>query len=101
MKIKKGDNVIITSGKDKGRQAKVARVLPKLDKLIVEGLNLQKRRERSRKQGQKGQTVTLAAPLAISNVSLYCSSCKQGVRVGAKISGQKKTRVCKKCGKAI
>jgi len=64
-------------------------------------LNLQKRRERPRQQGKKGQTVTIAVPLAASNVLLYCGNCKQGVRTGVKISGKKKVRVCKKCGKEI
>ena len=101
MKIKKGDNVIIIAGKDRGRQGKVARTFPKLGKLIVEGMNLQKRREKPRQQGKKGQTVQIAAPLAVSNVMLYCGSCGKGVRTGAKMSGDKKLRVCKKCGKEI
>lgn len=101
MKIRKGDNVIIIAGKDRGRQGKVAKVFPILNKLIVEGLNLQKRREKPRQQGKKGQTVQVAAPLAASNAMLYCSSCGQGVRAGSKLSGKKKLRICRKCGKEI
>ena len=101
MKIKKGDNVIIIAGKDKDRQGKVARVFPRLGKVIVEGANLQKRRERPRQQGKKGQIVTAAAPLAVSNVMIYCGSCGKGVRVGIKLSAKSKLRVCKKCGKEI
>lgn len=101
MKIKKGDNVIIITGKDRGRQGKVARVFPRLHKLIVEGANLEKRRERSRQKGKKGQIVTAAAPLAVSNVMIYCGNCGKGRRVGIKISGKNKVRVCKKCGREI
>ena len=109
MRIHKGDNVIVIAGKDKGRQVKVSRVFPaRPDRgglastmLIVGGVNMQKRRERPRQQGKKGQTVQIAAPLDASNVMLYCGSCGQGVRTGVKLSGQKKLRVCKKCGRAI
>mgnify|MGYP001587010849 CR=1 FL=1 len=102
MKIKKGDNVIIIAGKDRGRQGKVARVFPRLHKLIVGGANLKKRHERPRQQGKKGQIVTAAAPLAVSNVMIYCSNCGKGVRVGVKVGANKsKIRVCKKCGKEI
>ena len=101
MKIRKGDNVIIIAGKDKGKQGKVAKTFPALGRLIVEGANLQKRHERPRQQGKKGQIVTLAAPLNISNVLLYCSKCGRGRRPGVKISGNKKIRVCKKCGQEI
>ncbi|MEA1929825.1 MAG: 50S ribosomal protein L24 [Patescibacteria group bacterium] len=108
MKIKKGDNVIVIAGKDKGRQGKVLRALPAraeggfhLDKLIVEGVNIQKQRQRPKRSGQKGQTIQAPAPLAASNVLLHCSACKRGVRTGSKITGKKKTRVCRQCGKGI
>lgn len=101
MKIKKNDNVIIIAGKDKGKQGKVLKVFRLMDKVLVEGANLRKKHQRPRKQGEKGQMVEMAHPMHISNVLLYCPSCKQGVRIGAKINGTKKLRVCKKCGKEI
>jgi len=101
MKIKKNDNVIAVAGKDKGKQGKVLKVFRLGEKVIVEGLNLRKKHQRPRKQGEKGQVVEMAHPMHISNVLLYCPSCKQGVRIGAKVNGAKKLRVCKKCSKEI
>jgi large subunit ribosomal protein L24 len=68
MKIKKGDNVIIITGKDKGKKGKIVRVLVKKNKVIVEGLNMMKKHQRSRKSGEKGSMVNMAMPIAASNV---------------------------------
>ena len=101
MNIKKSDNVIVITGKDRGKQGKVLRVLRDEDKVLVEGLNLKKKHQRPRKQGEKGQVIEMPHPIHISNVALYCSSCGKGVRMGAKMEGKTKVRVCKKCGKEI
>jgi large subunit ribosomal protein L24 len=101
MNIKKNDNVIVTAGKDRGKQGKVVRVLRETDKVLVEGVNTKKKHQRPRKEGEKGQTIEVTHPIHISNVLLYCSSCGQGVRMGAKVTAKKKIRVCKKCGKEI
>lgn len=107
MKIKKNDNVIVIAGKDRGKQGKVLRVFREEEKVLVENVNLKKKHQRPRKQGEKGQVIDLPHPVHISNVLLYCGSCKRGARVGAKINGNlpaqagKKIRVCKKCGKEI
>lgn len=99
-KIKKGDNVKILAGKDSGRTGKVDRVLPKDGKVIVAGINIYKRSVK--KQGeQKGGIIDLVKPLDISNVILVCPNCKKVTRVGFKIEGKEKVRVCKKCGKEI
>ena len=66
MKIKKGDNVIILSGDDKGKTGKVFKVFPKLNKIVVEGINTVKKHERSRKEGQKGQVITVSMPFDVS-----------------------------------
>lgn len=99
--IKKNDNVIVIAGKDRGKQGKVLRLFRETDKVLVEGLNLRKKHQKPRKQGEKGQIIDVSHPMHISNVLLYCPSCGKGVRVGAKIMGKKKLRVCKKCGKEI
>ncbi len=101
MKIKKNDNVIIITGKDRGKQGKVLRVLAEDEKVLVEGMNLRKKHQKPRKEGEKGQMIDMPHPVHISNVALYCSSCGKGVRMGAKVNGKKKIRVCKKCGKEI
>lgn len=101
MKIKKNDNVIVVAGKDQGKQAKVLRLFRDTDKALVEGINLHKKHQKPRRQGEKGQMIDMPHPIHLSNILLFCPSCKQGVRVGAKITAKKKVRVCKKCGKEI
>lgn len=106
MNIKKNDNVIVIAGKDRGKQGKVLRLFRGTDKILIEGLNLRKKHQKPRKQGEKGQMTDIPHPMHISNVLLYCPSCGKGVRLGAKVSssgrtGKKKIRVCKKCGKEL
>jgi len=98
MKIKKGDTVLIISGKDRGRKGKVLESFPKESRILVEGINLRKKHQRPRRAGEKGQIITLPAPIDISNVKLICSKCGKPTRVGFKIVESKKFRICKKCG---
>jgi large subunit ribosomal protein L24 len=101
MKIKKGDTVLIISGKDRGRKGKVLKTFPKEGRLIVEGINLRKKHVRPKRAEEKGQIVELPAPLHISNVKLICSKCGKATRIGYKIVEKKKFRICKKCGQEI
>ncbi len=101
MKIKKGDQVLIISGKYRGKKSKVLQVFPKEKKILAEGINLVKKHQRPRKAGEKGQVLELPKPLDASNVELICSKCGKATRVGCKISEGKKYRVCKKCGQEI
>lgn len=100
MKIKKNDEVKVLIGKDHGKTGKVIRVFSKEDKVLVEGLNLSKRH--IRKMGQtEGGIIDIAKSLNISNVALVCPACKKTTRVGAKIEGTSKYRMCKKCREVI
>lgn len=101
MKIKKGDQVLIISGKDKGKKGKVIGALPKKGRIIVEEANLLKKSVRPKKSGEKGQLVKIASPFPASRVKLICSKCGKAVRVGYKIEGDKKFRICKKCKQEI
>ncbi|MBI2677083.1 MAG: 50S ribosomal protein L24 [Candidatus Yanofskybacteria bacterium] len=104
MKIKKNDKVKMLSGKDRGKTGKVIFVLNKEDegaRVVVEGLNKIKKHQRPKKQGQKGQIVSVERAVAISTVQLVCPSCGKPTRVGQKIDGKNKTRVCKKCGAVV
>jgi len=98
MKIRKGDNVIMLGGKDRGKTGKVLIVLPKDSKVVVEGLNQVKRHVRARKQGQKGQIISKERAVPVSSVALVCKSCGKPTRIGYKIDGNNKIRICKKCG---
>jgi len=101
VELKSGDTVRVISGKDRGKEAKIARVLPKKGKVIVEGINTAKRHERPRGQTMQGGIVDKDMPIDVSNVMIVCS--KDGpTRIGHKIDDDgKKTRVCVKCGKEI
>ncbi len=97
MKIKKGDKVKMLSGKDRGKDGKITRVISKDDSVVVDGLNLIKKHKKSTKKGQKGERVTISAPTNVSNVQLICPKCGKAVRISSKIINDKKVRICKKC----
>ncbi len=105
MNIKKGDQVKIIAGKDKGKTGKVLQVFPDRERASIEGLNLLIKHMRPRQQGEKGQRIEFPAPLNISNLILVCPKCGKATRVAHKIKktdkGQKKFRVCKKCKQII
>jgi len=102
MKIKKNDNVKIICGKDRGRKGKVIRVLPRENKVIVEGLNLKIKHMRPRKEGEKGQRIQFPAPLNISNAMFICPKCGKSTRIEYKVlDSKKKVRICKKCKEVI
>lgn len=109
MKIKKGDNVLVIAGKDRGRRGKVIEVLPKEGRVVIEGINLRKKHVRPRRSGEKGQIVSMPGPLHISNVKLLCPNCGKPTRVGFEVvkankeglRKKEKYRVCKKCGAKI
>lgn len=98
MKIKKGDKILIISGKEKGKTGKVSSTLPEEGKILVEGVNLIKKHRKPRKSGEKGQIVQVAKPIDASNVKLICPKCSKATRVGYKLTADKKYRICKKCG---
>ena len=101
LNIKKGDTVIIRKGKDKGKTGKVIKVLPKENRVVVEGLNLVKKIKRAKKVGEKGEIVEVPRPISRANVMLICPSCKKPTKIGVIREGDKKFRKCKKCGAKI
>ena len=101
MKIKKGDNVQVLLGKDRGKTGNVERVFGKKGKVLIPGVNVYKRHVGKKVTGQEGGVVEISKPIFISNVALVCSNCKKATRVGFKMTGAEKVRVCRKCGKEI
>jgi large subunit ribosomal protein L24 len=97
MNLKKGDNVKILSGKDRGKTGKILRALPGDEKVVVDNMNIFKKRSRPKKQGEKGQMVLVSRAMPVSKVMLICSNCKQPTRVGFHIESGKRIRYCKKC----
>ncbi len=99
MNVKKGDTVIVLSGKDKGKQGKVlGTVAQRSQGRVVEGINKVTCHIKPRKQGETGGIVEREAALYASKVQVVCPKCGKGTRVAHKVEGGKKTRVCKKCG---
>lgn len=108
--VKKGDTVCLMTGKyadkysdDKGtrKTGKVLEVSPKEGKVIVEGINVATKHMKPKKMGEQGGLVKAEAPIYACKVAIYCSKCKKPVRTGVKVEGDKKIRVCKKCGVEI
>lgn len=97
MKIKKGDQVLIISGKDRGKKGKVTKVFPKENRILVENVNLRKKHSRAKRSEEKGQIIEFSLPISASNAKLICSKCSKPARVGYKIEEGKKYRICKKC----
>ena len=101
MNIKKNDTVIVLSGKDKGVKGKVLEAMPAKEMLIVEKVNMATCHTKPRKQGETGGIVKRETPIRACKVALYCEKCGKGVRIGYKVEGEKKTRICRKCGAEI
>lgn len=99
--IKKDDNVIVISGDDKGKRGKVLEVSPSEGKVIVEGINKVKKHVKPRRQGEAGGIIDVDGPIYACKVNLYCTKCGKGVRVKIKMDGDKKIRVCAKCGEKL
>ena len=100
-KIKKGDRVVVLTGKDKGRQGPVLRVLPKDSRVLVGGINLVKRHTKPTQGDPQGGIKNKEASLHISNVALLDPKSGEATRVGFKMDGDKKVRVAKKSGEVI
>jgi large subunit ribosomal protein L24 len=99
--VKKGDTVMVVTGKDKNKTGKVKQILPKKDGVVVEGLNMVKRHTRAR-GNEPGGIVEKEAPLHISNVMVYCGKCKKPVRTKINVLDDgKKARVCVKCDESF
>ena len=96
--VKKGDEVMIISGKDKGKKGKVLEISPSEGKVIVEGRNMVTKHVKPRRQGQLGGIVKAEGALYACKVMPICPKCSKPTRVGHKIDGDKKVRVCKHCG---
>ena len=101
MNVKKGDEVIVIAGKDKGKTGKVLHAIPSQDKVVVEGVAIVKRHTKPTQKMPQGGIIEKEAAIHVSNVMPFCSTCKKGVRVAHTIENGTKTRVCRKCGKAL
>lgn len=101
MKLKKGDNVIITTGKDKGKKGKIVRVLVAENRVIIEGANMMKRHQRPRRSGEKGSMRDIEMPIHASNVMILDPKSGKATRLGKKKVGDKMVRVSRKSNQEL
>ena len=99
-KLRKGDEVIVLSGKDKGKKGKIVKMLPKKDKAIVSDINKVKKNQKP-DNNQPGGIVDKEMPIHISNLSYFDASVSKGIRIGYKLIKEKKVRINKNTGKEI
>ena len=102
LRIRKGDIVVVITGKDKGAKGKVLKVMSDRKRAVVEGVNLVKKHLRRRSEEDKGGIVEIPSPLHVSNLMLFCKSCNRGVRFSTKVlQDGSKERICKRCQNPI
>ena len=101
MKIRKGDNVQVLSGNDKGKTGEVLEVIPGTNKIIVKGINIRKKHIKPRKQGEEGGIIPVECAIHASKVNVVCPKCGKATRIGYEIEKDQKVRVCKKCNAKI
>ena len=107
MNIKKGDTVLIITGKDRGKRGTVSRAMPQVNKVIIEGLNMVKKHIKPQGQTRQGGIIEKAMPLQVSNTMLICTECGKPTRVAhdrrpmGTDQKMRSVRVCKKCQKVI
>lgn len=101
MKIKKGDKVKITAGKDKGKEGVIDRVYSKQNKVVITGINIYKKHIKKSEKMPQGGIVEIPRPMDVSKMMLLCPKCGKLTRLGYRLEKGKKNRVCKRCEKVI
>lgn len=97
MKFKKGDEIIVTIGKDKGRKGKIETVFPQENTVVVQGMNIYKRHMKRRDDKHPGGIIEKPRPLSVGKIALICPKCGKQTRTGYVFAAKEKYRVCKKC----
>jgi large subunit ribosomal protein L24 len=100
IKLRKEDTVEVIAGKDKGKRGRIIRVLRDKNRVLVEGVNMVKKTQKRKSQQDRGGIIEVEAPLHSSNVMIICKKCGP-TRIGYKIEGEDKKRVCRKCKEAL
>jgi large subunit ribosomal protein L24 len=101
LRLRKGDRVVVLSGKDIGKEGEITRVIPERRMAIVDGINVARKHQRATRSTMQGGIIDKDMPIHISNLALLCSSCGP-TRVGYRVNNDgTKVRVCKKCGKDV
>jgi large subunit ribosomal protein L24 len=101
-KLKKGDTIQVTKGKDRGKKGKILYFVPQKNKAIVEGINLVKKYMRRNQQNPQGGIVSIESPISVTNIMFFCKTCSRPVKIGFSIAGDGgKSRICKICKETL
>ena len=100
IKLKKEDSVQIIAGKDKGKRGRILKILREKDRVVVEGANIVKKAKKRKSKTDRGGIIEIEAAIHSSNVAIVCKKCGP-TRIGYKVEGKEKTRICRKCGEAF
>ena len=101
MKLKKGDSIIVTAGKDKGRKGKIEKIFSAEGRVLVPGVNMYKRHMKRRDDKNPGGIIDASRPLPVSSVAIVCPKCSQVTRIGYLVNKDEKLRICRKCEQEI
>ncbi|OIO14318.1 50S ribosomal protein L24 [Candidatus Gottesmanbacteria bacterium CG11_big_fil_rev_8_21_14_0_20_37_11] len=97
MKLKKGDEVIISIGKDRGKKGKIEKIYPEKNSVLLPNLNVFKRHVKKRDEKNQGGIISFSKPLDVSKVMFVCPKCSKQTRLGYTVKKNEKIRICKKC----
>lgn len=101
MKIKKGDQIIVTAGKDKGKKGKVEKVFPKNCAVLVSAVNIVKKHEKKRDEKHPGGIIEVVKPISLGKIAVLCPKCGKQTRLGYRIVKNLKERICRKCEQVV
>ncbi len=101
MKLRKGDTVTVLSGNDKGKSGEVLEVIPKQNRVIVKNVNIRKKATKPKKAGEEGGIISREFPINASKVAVVCPKCGKATKIGYKVEGDSKVRICRKCNTEI
>lgn len=101
MKLKKHDNVLVTTGKDKGKSGLIERVFPEEGKAVIKGIAIAKKHIKPSTKNPQGGIIEVNQKINMSNLALICPSCGKPTRVGYQVVEKGKTRICRKCSQSL
>ncbi len=101
MKFKKGDTIVVTTGKDKGHKGKIEKLFPQVGKVTIPGVNISKRHMKRKDDKNPGGIIDIVKPIDVSKLALVCPACGKPTRIGMLVTKNEKVRICRKCGKKI
>lgn len=101
MKFKVGDEIIVKIGKDKGKKGKIEKVFPKVQKVLIPGVNMFKKHAKRKDDKNPGGIVDIVRPINVAKIAIICKNCGKETRVGFLVSKNGKERICRKCDQKI